>query len=160
MAGLAPLIGEMLEVERALTESNEDGLRHNVHIGNMIHFEIGDIVPFGVETGRSVSFSEMFHPAGSDLIMAQAKRSRISAHGIQYEGKTGLSKSDFSWPLDGMSDADGRAGPATGRTEATALSVRRLGRMITRAAGAPARAPTMVAADQCTTGLGCPLDHC
>jgi len=29
--------------------------------------------------------------------MAEAKRSSINAFGIQYEGKTGVSKSDFSW---------------------------------------------------------------
>lgn len=28
---------------------------------------------------------------------ADAKRSRISAFGIEYEGKTGLSTSEFSW---------------------------------------------------------------
>jgi hypothetical protein len=39
----------------------------------------------------------MFHPAGSDLTMAEAKRSSIDAFGIRYEGKTGLSKSGFSW---------------------------------------------------------------
>ena len=39
----------------------------------------------------------MFHPVGSDLTMAEAKRSRINAFGIRYEGKTGLSKSAFSW---------------------------------------------------------------
>jgi hypothetical protein len=50
-----------------------------------------------VETGEPVRFSGMFHPAGSDLTMAEAKRSRINAFGIEYEGKTGLSKSDFSW---------------------------------------------------------------
>jgi hypothetical protein len=33
-----------------------------------------------------------------DLICpCQATRSRINAFGIEYEGKTGLSKSDFSW---------------------------------------------------------------
>jgi hypothetical protein len=31
------------------------------------------------------------------MTMAEATRSRISAFGIEYEGKTGLSKSDFSW---------------------------------------------------------------
>jgi len=97
MAGLAPLIGEMLGVERAAIEVDDDGLRHSVRIGDTIDFEIEDIVPFGVETGEPVKFSGMFHPAGSDLTMAEAKRSRISAFGIQYEGKTGLSKSDFSW---------------------------------------------------------------
>jgi hypothetical protein len=39
----------------------------------------------------------MFHPVGSDLTMAEAKHSRINAFGIEYEGKTGLSKSEFSW---------------------------------------------------------------
>ena len=29
--------------------------------------------------------------------MAEAKRSQINAFGIEYEGKTGLSKSEFSW---------------------------------------------------------------
>jgi hypothetical protein len=44
-----------------------------------------------------VRFSGMFHPVGSDLTMAEAKRSSISAFGIEYEGKTGLSTPEFSW---------------------------------------------------------------
>ena len=97
MGALAPLIGEMLGVERARIEVQDDGLRHSVRIGDAIDFEIEDIVPFGVETGQPVRFDGMFHPVASDLTMAEAKRSRISAFGIEYEGKTGLSKSDFSW---------------------------------------------------------------
>jgi hypothetical protein len=97
MAGLAPLIGEMLGVERAAIVIEEEGLQHSVRVGGVIDFEIEDIVPFGVETGEPVHFSGMFHPVGSDLTMAEAKRSRISAFGITYEGKSGLSKSDFSW---------------------------------------------------------------
>ena len=50
-----------------------------------------------METGEPVRFSGMFHPVGSDLTMAEAKRSKVSAFGIEYEGKTGLSKSDFAW---------------------------------------------------------------
>jgi hypothetical protein len=97
MAGLAPLIGEMLGVQRAAIDMQDDGLLHSVRVDDVIDFEIEDIVPFGVEAGEPVRFSGMFHPAGSDLTMAEAKRSRISAFGIEYEGKTGLSKSDFSW---------------------------------------------------------------
>jgi hypothetical protein len=97
MAGLAPLVGEMLGVERAPIEVLDDGLRHSVRVGDAIDFEIQDIVPFGIETGEPVRFSGMFHPVGSDLTMAEAKRSRINAFGIEYEGKTGLSKSEFSW---------------------------------------------------------------
>lgn len=97
MAGLAPLVGEMLGVERAKIELHDDGLRHSVRIGEAVDFEVEDIVPFGVETGEPVRFAGMFHPVASDLTMAEAKRSRISAFGIQYEGKTGLSTAEFSW---------------------------------------------------------------
>ena len=97
IGALAPLVGEVLGVERAPIEVIDDGLRHSVRIGDVIDFEIEDIVPFGIETGEPVRFHGMFHPVGSDLTMAEAKRSRINAFGIQYEGKTGLSKSDFSW---------------------------------------------------------------
>ena len=97
MAALAPLVGEILGVERARIEVVEDGLRHSVRVGDVIDFEIEDIVPFGVETGKPVRFDGMFHPVGSDLTMAEAKRSKIDAFGISYEGRTGLSKSEFSW---------------------------------------------------------------
>jgi len=97
MAGLAPLIGEMLGVQRASIDVEDDGLRHSVRIGDAIDFEIEDILPFGVETGEPVRFAGKFHPVASDLTMAEAKRSRINAFGIQYDGKTGLSTSDFSW---------------------------------------------------------------
>ncbi|UGS38713.1 DUF1326 domain-containing protein [Capillimicrobium parvum] len=97
MAGLAPLVGEMAGVERARIEVGHDGLRHSVRVGDAIDFEIEDIVPFGSETGRPVRFDGMFHPAGTDLTMAEATRSRIDAFGIAYEGKTGVSKSGFAW---------------------------------------------------------------
>jgi hypothetical protein len=97
MAGLAPLIGEMLGVQRAAIDLQDDGLLHSVRVDDVIDFEIEDIVPFGVETGEPVRFSGMFHPVGSDLTMAEAKRTRINAYGIEYEGQTGLSKSNFSW---------------------------------------------------------------
>lgn len=97
MAALGPLVGEMLGVERAEIKVEEDGLRHSVRVGDAIDFEIEDIVPFGVETGDPVRFHGMFHPIGSDLTIAEATRSRINAFGISYEGKTGLSKSAFSW---------------------------------------------------------------
>ncbi|MCE5291119.1 MAG: DUF1326 domain-containing protein [Nocardiaceae bacterium] len=97
MGALAPLVGEIRGVERATIDMSDDGLIHRVMVGDSIDFEIQDIVPFGVETGEPVRFSGMFHPVGSDLTMAEAKRTRINAFGITYEGKTGLSTSEFSW---------------------------------------------------------------
>ena len=42
MAGLAPLVGEMLGVERAPFELHEEGLRHRVRIGDSVEFEVSD----------------------------------------------------------------------------------------------------------------------
>jgi hypothetical protein len=97
MGALGPMVGEMLGVERAAIEFGDDGLLHSVRVGDSIDFEVEDIVPFGVETGEPIRFHGMFHPVGSDLTMAEAKRTRINAFGIAYEGKSGLSKSEFSW---------------------------------------------------------------
>jgi hypothetical protein len=97
MGALAPLVGEIVGVERAAIAVSDDGLRHSVQVGDTIDFEIEDVVPFGVETGEPVRFNGMFHPVGPDLTMAEAKRTRINAFGISYDGKTGLSKSEFTW---------------------------------------------------------------
>ena len=97
MEGLAPLVGEMLGVERASIEIVDDGVRHSVKIGNAIDFEIEDIVPFGVETGEPVRLVGVFHPVSSEFNAAEATRSQISAFGIEYEGKTGISTAEFSW---------------------------------------------------------------
>ena len=97
MAGLAPLVGELLGVERAAIQIDDDGLRHSVRVGDGIDFEIQDIVPFGVESGQPIRFDGMFHPVGSNLTIAEATRSRINAFGIEYEGRTGLSTSEFAW---------------------------------------------------------------
>jgi hypothetical protein len=97
MAGLAPLVGELLGVQRVPIEIVDDGVSHSVKIGDAIDFEVEDVVPFGVETGQPVRFQGMFHPVATDLTMAEAKRSRIDAFGISYEGKTGLSTAEFSW---------------------------------------------------------------
>ena len=91
------LVGEMLGVERAPFEVVEDGLRHSLKIGDAIDFEIEDIVPWGIETGQPVRLVGMFHPASSEFNAAEAKRSKISAFGIEYEGKTGISASEFAW---------------------------------------------------------------
>jgi hypothetical protein len=97
MEALGPLVGEVLGVERVPIEMEDDGTRHTVRVGDAIDFEIEDIVPFGVETGEPVRMTGMFHPVGSTLTAAEATRSKINAMGIEYEGKSGLSTSEFSW---------------------------------------------------------------
>jgi hypothetical protein len=97
MEAVTPLVGEILGVERVPFELVEEGLTHSAKIGEEIDFEIEDIVPFGVETGQPVRLVGVFHPAASEFNAAEAKRSKISAFGIEYEGKTGISASEFAW---------------------------------------------------------------
>jgi len=71
MEALGPLVSENLGVER--------------------------VVPFGVESGEPARLTGIFHPAGSELTISKATRSRINAFGIEYEGKSGFSSSKFAW---------------------------------------------------------------
>jgi hypothetical protein len=97
MAGLVPLIGENLGLERAPIEVREEGLRHSVKIGNAVDIEIEDVVPFGVESGEPARMTGIFHPAGSELTISKATRAQVNAFGIEYEGKSGYSSSHFAW---------------------------------------------------------------
>jgi hypothetical protein len=97
MEALGPLIGENLGVERAAIEIHEEGLRHSVKIGDAVDFEIEDVVSFGVESGEPARLTGIFHPAGSELTIAKATRSRVNAFGIEYEGKSAFSQSKFVW---------------------------------------------------------------
>ncbi len=97
MEALGPLVSENLGVERASIDVKEEGLRHSVKIGDSIEFEIEDVVSFGVESGEPARLVGIFHPAGSELTISKATRSRISAFGIEYDGKSGFSSSQFSW---------------------------------------------------------------
>ena len=98
MEALGPLVGEDLGMERASIEVREDGVVHRVRIGDGIDVTIEDIVPFGVEDGTPAKLSDIFHPAGSTLTIAQATSSRISAFGMDFdnEGQSGFS-APFSW---------------------------------------------------------------
>ena len=97
MEALGPLIGENLGVERAPIEIQEDGLRHSIRIGDAVDFEVEDVVPFGVESGEPARLTGIFHPVGSELTIARATRSKIDAFGIEYEGRSAFSSSQFSW---------------------------------------------------------------
>jgi hypothetical protein len=97
MEALGPLVGENLGVERAPIEVKEDGLTHSIKVGDLIDFEVEDIVPFGVESGEPARITGIFHPAGDELTISKATRSSINAFGIAYEAKAGFSRSSFVW---------------------------------------------------------------
>lgn len=98
MEVLAPLIGEMLGVERARIDFAEEDGRHRLRIGDSTDVEVEDVVPFGVETGEPAKLTAINHPAGSTLTVAKATRSRVSLLGLEFshEGKSGFS-APFTW---------------------------------------------------------------
>ncbi len=98
MEALAPLISEMLGVERATIDFFEEDGRHRLSIGDSTEIEVQDVVPFGVETGEPAKFTDINHPAGSTLTVAKATRSRVSLLGLEFsnEGKSGFS-APFTW---------------------------------------------------------------
>ena len=99
MAGLAPLIGEMLGMETAPIEYVDDGRRHSLKVGELIDIEIEDyIAPQLLPDGDVEMLTGMFHPANSTLTIASATRSRVSVFGLDFvnDGKNGHS-APFSW---------------------------------------------------------------
>ncbi len=98
MEALAPLIGEMLGVERAPVEyAAEDG-GHRVTIGDGTRVEVQDMVPFGSPGGRPVQYTDVFHPAASTVTIAKAGASQVDVLGLRFSnpGKAGAS-APFSW---------------------------------------------------------------
>jgi hypothetical protein len=57
----------------------------------------GAAVRLVVDDDHDLEVTGIFHPAGSELTVSRATRSKINAFGIQYEGKAGFSTSQFSW---------------------------------------------------------------
>jgi hypothetical protein len=96
MEALAGLIGENLGVQRAPIEVREEGLAHAVRIGDAVDFAVEDVVPFGTQDGEPARLTGIFHPAGRELAIAHATRSRIDAFGISYEARAAFSNSHFS----------------------------------------------------------------
>ena len=98
MAGLAPLVGEVLGVERVPMTFESAGGQHHLRLGDLGEIALEDVVPFGVETGEPVRLSGVFHPVGSDLAIGKAGASQLSVFGLAPDlvGKAGFSAA-FAW---------------------------------------------------------------
>jgi hypothetical protein len=98
MAGLAPLISEMLGMESAPIEYRNDGRHHSVKIGDTIAIDVDDVASPLDPTAAAPMLTGVHHPASSTLTVARAGASRISAFGYELalEGKSGFS-APFTW---------------------------------------------------------------
>jgi hypothetical protein len=98
MAGLAPLISEMLGIEKTSIEYSGEGRRHRVKIGDGVEIEVTDIASPLAPDAAAPRLTGVHHPANSTLTVARGTTSRIAAFGydIALEGTSGFS-APFSW---------------------------------------------------------------
>lgn len=99
MGALAPLVGEVLGIERVPMEFSSEGGHHRLRIGDLGQAAVEDVVPFGAENGQPARLTGVFHPAGSELTIAKADDdSGVNAFGISFGGggKSAFSH-HFSW---------------------------------------------------------------
>lgn len=96
MAALAPLVGNILGIERAAIDYHDDGGKHSAKIGDRIAIEVEDFVPAGLE--EPTRLQGVFHPSGATLTIAKPVSSRISAFGMTFQNEAGSAFSaPFSW---------------------------------------------------------------
>jgi hypothetical protein len=96
MAGLAPLIADVLGIEQKPFEYGDSGHKHHLKIGNEIAIEVEDYIPAGMsEPTRLVGIG---HPANTTLTIARPTSSKIKAFGMEFhnEGRSAFS-APYSW---------------------------------------------------------------
>jgi hypothetical protein len=96
-AALGPLLGDFLGVDRAAIDYRDNGRTHTIKIGDSVDIEVEDIVSFGSEGDTPAQLANIFHPAGTTLTIARAKRANVDVFGIEYEGRGGFSNQNFAW---------------------------------------------------------------
>jgi hypothetical protein len=94
MAGLAPLIGEVLGVEQHSIDYKDDGLRHTVRIGKDVAIDVEDYVAEGLS--EPTRLENVFHPSNTTITVARPTSSRIKAFGMEFKN---AEKSAFSAPF-------------------------------------------------------------
>ena len=96
LAMLAPLIGEMLGVEKAPIIYNEDGRGHHVRIGDATDVGVEDFV--AGQGHDPVRLTNVSHPSNTTLTVAPANAAHLSTFGVDWgrEGQSGFS-APFSW---------------------------------------------------------------
>jgi hypothetical protein len=96
MANFAPLIGEMLGIERQPIEYTNGGRTHSVKIGDVAEIELQDFVP--EQLGETTRLTNVAHPMNTTITVARATKARINAFGMEFEndGKNGHA-APFSW---------------------------------------------------------------
>jgi hypothetical protein len=99
MAGLAPLVGRMVGVERRPIRFEQDGLSYAVRAGELIDQACAG-VPGPARPGEPIYVDNTGHPVNARLALAKAERSRFHAFGIDWDDASGTRNghfAPFSW---------------------------------------------------------------
>src|SRR5579864_8870248 len=95
MAALAPLIGEVLGIERVpITFETADGVSR-ARFGDVADVEVEAV--WSIE-GKEMTLGNVPHPANSTLIISPSTRAHVSAFGVEF-GAPGTSgfRAPFAW---------------------------------------------------------------
>jgi hypothetical protein len=95
MANIAPLIGELLGIERLPIEYSDQGNHHRIGIGDAIAIEVEDFA--AQEGGETTKLTGVAHPSGSTITIAKPIESKIKAFGMEFKN---AGKSAFSAPFN------------------------------------------------------------
>ena len=95
MANLAPLIGELLGIERLPIAYSDKGKHHSIKIGDDVAIEVEDFA--AQEGGETTKLTGVFHPSNSTLTIARPSASKIKAFGMEFKN---AGKSAFSAPFN------------------------------------------------------------
>ncbi|MDQ4503449.1 DUF1326 domain-containing protein [Sinomonas sp. ASV322] len=97
LAGLAPLVSDMLGMETREISYSEDGREHRVRIGDAIDIAVEDFVSRFDSTGAGVKVSGVGFPADT-LAAGRATTSTVNIFGLSWDntGKNSFS-APFAW---------------------------------------------------------------
>ena len=95
MANIAPLIGQILGIERLPIEYLDNGNRHSIRIGDSVAIEVEDFA--AEEGGETTKLTGVQHPSGSTITIARPISSQIKAFGMEFDN---AGKSAFSAPFN------------------------------------------------------------
>ena len=99
MAALAPLVGEMVGIEKRPITFESDGMSYRVTAGDLIDQALVGI-PSMTSEGEPLYIDNVAHPVSSKLALAKATHSHFHAFGIDWDDASGTRNghyAPFSW---------------------------------------------------------------
>lgn len=99
MAALAPLVGQMLGVEKRPIGFEADGMAYRVQAGELVEQALTGVASASAP-GEPIYLENTAHPVSPKLALANATQSRFHAFGIDWEDASGTRNghfAPFSW---------------------------------------------------------------